>query len=361
MKKIFVSGCYDILHAGHIQFLKDARKLGDHLTVCFASDKVYKMCRGRESSIPESNKKVILESLSFVDKVVMSSDEHLIFDFASHIKKERPDILVSTEDDVYQKEKREFCKKCGIDFILLSKRNFNEVKTSTTKILAGIKNKVQVPLRVDFAGGWLDVPKFSKKGTYIVNCSISPLVSLDDWSYEKGAGLGGSAAKAILDIKNGVEKELDLGVGWQDPAVIEETGLCVWRSGKTPVLEAKYNPDWLSGKMLIHWTGLSHNTPNVVNKSRDFKIIAEAGKKAFLAVQEKNIRKLAEAISLSYKVQLKEGMDNLLEIKGSISKKYLGGGYGGYALYLFKNEKDRNLALKIKGTRKIEPYLRETK
>ena len=37
MKKVFVSGCYDIIHGGHIQFFQDAKKLGDHLTVCFAS------------------------------------------------------------------------------------------------------------------------------------------------------------------------------------------------------------------------------------------------------------------------------------------------------------------------------------
>ncbi len=40
MKKVFISGCYDILHGGHIQFFKEARALGNHLTVCFASDKV---------------------------------------------------------------------------------------------------------------------------------------------------------------------------------------------------------------------------------------------------------------------------------------------------------------------------------
>ncbi|MFZ9683667.1 MAG: adenylyltransferase/cytidyltransferase family protein, partial [Cephaloticoccus sp.] len=40
MRKIFVSGCYDIIHAGHIQFFREARALGDFLTVCFASAEV---------------------------------------------------------------------------------------------------------------------------------------------------------------------------------------------------------------------------------------------------------------------------------------------------------------------------------
>lgn len=40
MKKVFVSGCYDIVHAGHIQFFEEARALGDYLIVSFASEPV---------------------------------------------------------------------------------------------------------------------------------------------------------------------------------------------------------------------------------------------------------------------------------------------------------------------------------
>ena len=36
MRKVFVSGCYDVLHAGHVEFFRAAKALGDHLTVCFA-------------------------------------------------------------------------------------------------------------------------------------------------------------------------------------------------------------------------------------------------------------------------------------------------------------------------------------
>ena len=50
------------------------------------------------------------------------------------------------------------------------------------------------PMRVDLAGGWLDVPKHSRTNGFIVNCAISPKVSLTNWSYEKQSGLGGSAA-----------------------------------------------------------------------------------------------------------------------------------------------------------------------
>jgi len=220
-----------------------------------------------------------------------------------------------------------------------------------------MKKVFEVPVRVDFAGGWLDVPKLSKKGGYIVNCSITPKVSLKNWPYEKSGGLGGSAAYAILKMENGIESELNLGVGWQDPAVIEETGLCVWRSGKKPVLELKINPDWLAGKMLIVWTGNAHTTPNFVDGKRDYKGIVSAGKIAAQAVLKKDFKELCRAVSLSYAVQLKEGMKELLQVPKAKAKKYLGGGHGGYALYLFNSAKDRALAVSRTNSKIIEPYI----
>jgi cytidyltransferase-like protein len=357
MKKVFVSGCYDILHAGHIQFFEDAKALGDHLTVCFASAEVLRLAKNREPAIPDEHKKLIIGSVRFVDAVVSSSDLHPVFDFKTHLKKIKPDILAVTEDDKNVELKRKLCQDLGIQVVVLSKQ-VSVTPVSTTDIRAGIKEVKELPLRVDFAGGWLDVPKYSVKGGYIVNCTITPKVSLKNWPYNKGAGLGGSAAFRLLEAKNSVETEFKLGVGWQDPAVITETGLCVWRSGPRPVLDFKVSPDWLKGKMLIFWTGNSHTTFNYVDKKRDYKLIKKAGVVAALAVRDQNLKKLCFAIGLSYKAQLGEGMNKLPEIKGSLTKKYLGGGHGGYALYVFPNEKKRDWALKnVKDSMKIEPYI----
>jgi galactokinase/mevalonate kinase-like predicted kinase len=213
-------------------------------------------------------------------------------------------------------------------------------------------------LRVDFGGGWLDVPKFSQPNAYIVNCAITPKVSLVSWPYEKGAGLGGSAAYAFLQVKSGVKSEINAGVGWQDPAIIAETGLCVWRSGKKPVLDMKANPDWLNGKMLIVWTGNDHIAPNITNLPRDYKGIKKAGLIAKEAVYKKDLKKLAQAIKTTYGVQIREGMKPLPNIKNSLANKYLGAGHGGYALYLFASKTARDRAFKnTKKSIKIEPYI----
>jgi hypothetical protein len=220
-----------------------------------------------------------------------------------------------------------------------------------------VQAPTEAPLRVDFAGGWLDVPRFAREGEFIVNCAISPLVSLREWPYEKQAGLGGSGAWALLNGRDGTDSELNLGVGWQDPAVIRETGVCVWKSGQKPVLEFKRNGDFLKGKMAILWTGKEHDTPGVVDTPRDFDRIALSARIAREGVLNADIQKLTEGVSLYHATQLDEGMEPIPDIPGSIARKYCGGGYGGYALYLFNEESHRQTALQsTPNLRPIEPF-----
>jgi cytidyltransferase-like protein len=358
MKKVFVSGCYDILHAGHLQFFKDAKELGDHLIVCFASDKVLFKHKKRKSSIPQDHKMALLKSVCLIDEVCVGEHAEKGLDFLEHFLSKKPSILAVTEDDLYSDLKKDLCKKHNVEYVVLPKKNPNFSPTSTSSIVKTIRAPHALPLRVDFAGGWLDLPKFSKSGEFIVNCSISPLVSLHDWDYEIKAGLGGSAAWAMLNGENGVESELNIGCGWQDPAVIEEKGLCVWRSGKTPILEYKTNPDFLNERMALLYTKIQHDTPANANIKRDFDMISRAARVAYDACLQKNILRLADAINMSYEVQIKEGMSDLQDFTGAIAKKYCGGGWGGYAIYLFENKQKREFFLNSnKNTKIIEPYL----
>lgn len=74
--KVFVSGCYDILHGGHIQFFTEAKELGDYLIVSFASDAVLaKHKAGRRSSIPTEHKKSLISSFRMVDEVVVGEGD----------------------------------------------------------------------------------------------------------------------------------------------------------------------------------------------------------------------------------------------------------------------------------------------
>lgn len=212
------------------------------------------------------------------------------------------------------------------------------------------------PCRVDFAGGWLDVPAFAIEDAYIVNCAIQPLVSLESWPYERNSGVGGSAAFAVLSGKDAVATELQF-TGWQDPAVILETGLCIWRSGQMPVLDFKSNPDWLNGLMALWYSGKSHSTADILKMGRNYPAIAKASHKAAEAVRKANIIQLAEAVNQTHNVQLEEGMTVVPSALHSLAYKYVGSGHGGYVLYLFATREDRDRFCTTPNTMAIEPYL----
>jgi cytidyltransferase-like protein len=355
MKKVFVSGCYDIIHAGHIKFFQDAKALGDYLIVCFASSKVLENHKDRKSSLPDDHKEEILKNLKCVDEVVKGEHYVLGLDFKQHFLRTKPDILAVTEDDLYSESKKKLCKETGVSYVVLPKTPPKFDPVSTTTIINRIKAPSKLPLRVDFAGGWLDVPKNSKNDSFIVNCAIRPFVSLRKWRYPIRSGLGGSAAWAILNGEDSFEKELKMGAGWQDPAIIKETGVCVWNSGDTPRLEIKKSGDFLNGKMGLYWTGKYHDTKNLVDIPRNYDKIAQASVIAKEAVYSSDISLLAKAINLTYEAQLEEGMDELPNIPNAIAKKYCGSGHGGYALYLFKNIFDRNNVFDFE-LEYIEPY-----
>jgi cytidyltransferase-like protein len=358
MIKVFVSGWYDILHAGHLQFFREARALGDHLIVSFASSEVLWQQRQRRSSLPDEHKRALLASLGAVDEVVIGTGREEGLDFKEEFLRLRPHILAVTEDDKYTPLKQALCAQVGARYVVLPKTPPQFPSISTTEIVRWIRAPQEAPLRVDFAGGWLDVPRFARPGGYIVNCAISPTVSLRAWPYERNAGLGGSGAWALLNGKDGVDSELDLGVGWQDPAVIAESGLCVWRSGRRPDLELKTDGAFLRGRLAVYWTGQSHSTPGVANQARDYDAIARAGQTARDAVWRQDLNQLADAVRQSHAVQCAEGMEPLpADLPGVLAYKYCGGGFGGYAFFLFAESTARDAACQRPGFRPIEPYV----
>lgn len=358
MTHIFVSGCYDILHAGHIQFFREARALGDELTVCFASADVLWNHKRRRSSLPDEHKAAIIASLTMVDRVVMGEGAKHGLDFEDHFVRLRPDVLAVTEDDQYGAVKRALCAQVGARYHVLGKTPPDFTPVSTTQVVRLIRAPGRAPLRIDFAGGWLDVPRFARPGAHIVNCAISPLVSLRHWPYRARAGLGGSGAYALLRGDDSVISELNLGVGWQDPAIIFESGLCVWKSGSRPRLELKRDGEMLRGCMALWWTGNPHDTPGVANLERDYDQIERAGNIACEAVILENLQLLAESVRMSYQTQLAEGMEPLLDVLDALAMKYCGGGWGGYAMYLFQAQADRDQFVAQTGAVAIEPYLR---
>lgn len=221
-----------------------------------------------------------------------------------------------------------------------------------------------IPMRVDCAGGWLDVPEIGCEwGGYVVNCAIRP--GLVEYPWQHGGGVGGSAAAAIAAMSRGATgrdpwaEEL-ARAGWQDPAVILETGLCIWRAGATPHLLRKPPCDFLRGRMAAWWTGTPHDTAGTLCRPRDYSAIFAASVQAALAACAADFSGLSNAVWQTYHAQLGEGMARLPEVTGACSRKYLGAGWGGYALYLFYRGEARDAFCREQGGIAIEPFERDT-
>lgn len=69
MKKVITYGTFDLLHKGHVNILKRARELGDHLTVVVSSDE-FNALKGKKAYTSYEDRKYILEAIKYVDVVL---------------------------------------------------------------------------------------------------------------------------------------------------------------------------------------------------------------------------------------------------------------------------------------------------
>ena len=110
-KKVFTNGCFDILHVGHVRYLKKAREMGDCLIIGLNSDSSVRRIKGdKRPIVPEDERAEMLLSLEYVDYVVFFEEEtpYLL------IKDIKPDILVKGGDwDVKDIVGSDLVKKAG--------------------------------------------------------------------------------------------------------------------------------------------------------------------------------------------------------------------------------------------------------
>ena len=94
-KIVFTNGCFDILHAGHVHYLEQAKELGDELVVGLNSDSSVKTLKGPSRPINNLEQRAkVLSSLKCVDRIVSFADETPI----KLIKEIKPDVLVKGGD-----------------------------------------------------------------------------------------------------------------------------------------------------------------------------------------------------------------------------------------------------------------------
>ena len=155
-RKVFVSGCFDMLHSGHVAFFKEAASHGD-LYVAIGSDKTIYELKGRPTVNSEEERLFMIKNVACVAGAMISQGSGML-DFVEELKAVQPDVFIVNEDGNIP-AKRQLCQELGIEYKIL-KRDPHEglVARSTTDL----RHLDRMPYRIDLCGGWLDQPWVSK-------------------------------------------------------------------------------------------------------------------------------------------------------------------------------------------------------
>lgn len=189
-KKVFVSGCFDMLHSGHIAFFREAAAYGD-LIVALGSDKTVYDLKGRLPVNSEQERQFMVQSVSYVKEAIVSRGSGML-DFAEEMDEVQPDLFVVNEDG-HIPEKQALCESRGIEYVILSREPHTGLTPRSTTAL---RRQHLIPYRIDLAGGWLDQPFVSKHHSgAVITISLEPTLSFNERS-----GMASSTRRAAIDL-----------------------------------------------------------------------------------------------------------------------------------------------------------------
>jgi cytidyltransferase-like protein len=176
-KKVLVSGCYDLLHGGHIAFFKTAAEYGE-LYVSIGRDENLLKLKGKNPVFSQDERLYIVNSVKYVKEAFLASGSGML-DFEPDLDRLKPDIFIVNTDG-HSIEKENLCKSLGIDYIILERIPEPGLPARSS---SGTKKEMRFPYRLCLAGGWIDQPWASKvhHGSVVV-AQIWPTMDFNDRS-----------------------------------------------------------------------------------------------------------------------------------------------------------------------------------
>ena len=189
-KKVFVSGCFDILHSGHIAFFEEASAYGD-LYVALGSDKTVFNLKGRLPVNSEDERLFMVRSARSVKDAFVSQGSGML-DFLEEFKATQPDMMVVNADG-HMPEKQELCEEYGVEYVVLQRIPHEGLPPRSTTALRTVN---QMPFRIDLAGGWQDQPFVSKYYPGgVITISLEPTIQFNERS-----GMASSTRRAAIEM-----------------------------------------------------------------------------------------------------------------------------------------------------------------
>lgn len=369
MKKVFVSGCYDLLHSGHIEFFRQAAQYGD-LHVGIGSDATILQYKNRKTLYPEQERLFMVQSIKYVKEAYINKGSG-VMDFVPTVEMLKPDRFVVNTDGSSE-EKRRFCEERNIEYIVLERTPAKGLNArSSTNIKAEM---CEIPTRLDLAGTWIDQPYVS---CYAPGWALT-ISLLPNFEIRERCGLSTSTRKQIQKIwpiklpdmdaemlaklvfcfENDPERSDGIISGAQDAIGICIPGLCRHH------YDARFWPDkieqckdekilcWLENHLcLVPMFPRKNGCSVVENKDiteTKVKTLAKAADDCWEAIMRTDLKAFAAAYRASFEAQIsmfpamiqpgvQDYINHYSALDGVLAWKMPGAGGGGYLALVIEN------------------------
>ena len=374
MKKVFVSGCYDLLHSGHVEFFRQAAQYGD-LYVGIGSDKTIEGYKHHKTVYSEQERLFMVKSIRYVKDAYINQGSGIL-DFLPTLDIVKPDILVVNEDGGND-DKRRVCEERGMEYIVLKRTPQEGLTARSSTELKKVESRI--PTRLDLAGTWIDQPYVSCFAPgWAITISLEPTFEIRErcglststrnmikkvWPYQLPNMDPEMLAKLVFCFENDPERSAGIISGAQDSIGICMPGLCrhyydnrFWPEK----IETCYDEEILSWleehlcmvPMFPRRPGCSVVEGKDINKVK-VQALAQAADDCWNAIMKKDLRAFAKAYKASFEDQVslfpamiqpgvQEYIDKYSAMPDVLAWKMPGAGGGGYLALVVEDAEQFN-------------------
>ena len=243
-KKVFVSGCYDLLHSGHVEFFRQAAEYGD-LYVGIGSDETILHYKGHKTLYPEQERLFMVKAIRYVKEAYINQGSGIL-DFVPTLDIVKPDMLVVNTDGASE-AKAQLCHERGMEYVVLERTPHEGMAArSSTSLKASLGHNEEtatgLPTRLDLAGTWIDQPYVSCYAPgWAITISLLPTFEIRErcglststrnqikriWPFQLPKMDPEMLARLVFCFENSPEREDGIISGAQDAIGICIPGLC---------------------------------------------------------------------------------------------------------------------------------------